>query len=67
MKKKRIDIDLSRQSLRLYEGRTLLREYRTRRSRMTSVHSTRRLVRTACVRVISLIGPCLSVHRRLVA
>ena len=28
MKKKRIDIDLSRQSLRLYQGRTLLREYR---------------------------------------
>ncbi len=28
MKKKRIDIDLSRQSLRLFEGRTLLREYR---------------------------------------
>ena len=28
MKKKRIDIDLSRQSLRLLEGRTLLREYR---------------------------------------
>ena len=28
MTKKRIDIDLSRQSLRLYEGRTLLREYR---------------------------------------
>ena len=28
MKKKRIDIDLSRQWLRLYEGRKLLREYR---------------------------------------
>jgi len=28
MKKKRIDIDLSRQCLRLFEGRTVLREYR---------------------------------------
>ena len=26
--KKRIDIDLSRQSLRLYDGRKLLREYK---------------------------------------